>query len=128
MRYDQVLGRLRGWLGQPVNVRSIGLPGYVISLGVLAWAPLASESLPPIFWAAIGLGIVAICSLVYSPDLNPGGSRLAAFFLAFVMHGLVTWVSFMAGYYPHFLAGSYFGEAVRYRPSLFCSSGERPSC
>lgn len=113
MHRDRVLGRLRCWLGSPVSVKAIAVPGYVASLGVLAWIPLASESIPMIFWAAIGLGIVAVCSLVYSPDLDPGGSRLAAFFLAFVMHGLVTWASFKASYYPRFLAGGYFGEAVR---------------
>lgn len=113
MRRNGVLGRLRRWLAGPISVRAIALPGYVASLAVLAWIPLPSESLPMIFWAAIVLGIVAICSLVYSPDLNQGGSRLAAFFLTFVMHGLVTWASLRSGYYPRFLAGGYFGEAVR---------------
>lgn len=113
VRNFRVPSSLRGWLMRPLDVRTLAILGYVCGLGILALVPLASESLPVIFWAAIGLGIVAISSLVYSPDLHPSGSRLAAFFLVFLMHGLVAWASFKAGYYPRFLAGGYFGEAIR---------------
>ena len=39
-------------------------------------------------------------------------TSLAAFFLAFVMHGLVAAASLHGGYYPRMLAGSYLGEAI----------------
>ncbi len=50
---------------------------------------------------------------MFSPEVvNRAWSNLAAFFLAFVMHGLVAAASLHGGYYPRMLAGSYLGEAI----------------
>lgn len=58
-----------------------------------------------------GTGVVSM--MVFSPEVNRTGSIMASFFLASVMHGLVTIASTRGGYCPRMLAGSYFGQAVR---------------
>ena len=104
---------LRGWLERPLYVKNLLFTGFAACLAVLALAPLPSISLSVVFFAAVCLGIGTVGGLVFSPDVSRTGSNLAAFFLAFVMHGLVAAASLHGGYYPRMLAGSYLGEANR---------------
>ncbi len=67
------------------------------------------------------IGIGTVSALVFSPDANRAGSNLAAFFLAFVMHGLVAAASLRGGYYPRMLAGSYLGEHTYF--GVVCGPG-----
>lgn len=104
---------LRGWLERPLYVQNLLFTGFAACLAFLAFAPLPNISLSVAFFAAVCLGIGTVSGLVFSPDANGAGSILAAFFLAFVMHGIVAVASLHAGYYPRMLAGSYLGEAIR---------------
>lgn len=104
---------LRGWLVRPLCAKNLLFTGFASCLFILALAPVPPGGLSMVFFAAVCLGIGAVSALVFSPDVNQAGSRLAAFFLAFVMHGLVAATSIRGGYYPRMLAGHSFGQAVR---------------
>ncbi len=104
---------LRGWLERPLYVKNLLFTGFAACLAFLAFAPLPNISLSVVFFAAVCLGIGTVSALVFSPEVvNRAWSNLAAFFLAFVMHGLVAAASLHGGYYPRMLAGSYLGEAI----------------
>ncbi|MEX0974095.1 MAG: hypothetical protein WD024_01900 [Bacillota bacterium] len=103
---------LRSWLIRPLYVKNLLYTGYVSCLAVLALAPVPRGGLSLVFFAAVCFGVGTVSALVFSPDANQAGSRLAAFFLAFVMHGLVAATSIHGGYYPRTLAGGYAGQAI----------------
>jgi len=104
---------LRGWLVRPLYIKNLLFTGFASCLALLAFAPIPSGGLPVVFFVAVSLGIGTVSALVFSPDVNRAGSNLAAFFLAFLMHGLVAVASVRGGYYPRMLAGASFGQAIR---------------
>jgi hypothetical protein len=98
---------------RPLYVKNLLFTGFAFCLAVLALAPVSPGGLSLVFFAAVCFGIGTVSALVFSPNVNQAGSRLAAFFLAFVMHGLVAATSIYGGYYPRSLAGNYAGQAIR---------------
>lgn len=103
----------RSWLTRPLRVKNLLFVGFACCLAILALAPIPRGGLSMVFFAAVCFGIGTVSALVFSRDVNWAGSRLAAFFLAFMMHGLITAASLCGGYYPRTLAGNLFGQAVR---------------
>jgi hypothetical protein len=105
---------LHSWLMRPLYVSKELLFGcFALCLAILAVAPFPPEGMSAVFFAAVCFGVSAAAALIFSTDAISTSSKITAFFVALVMHGLVTGFSILGGYYPQALAGGYYGQAVR---------------
>lgn len=105
----------RSWLLRPLGTKNLLLIGYASCLFILTFLRLPRSSLEPVFLAGMCLGIGSVSALVFSPGSRQAGSKSAAFFFAFLMHGFLAATSIInSGYYPRMLIGGNFGEAIPY--------------
>ncbi|MGE5579161.1 MAG: hypothetical protein ACM3WU_03865 [Bacillota bacterium] len=110
---------MRNLLSRPVPVKNLLIAGYVVCLYVLTAIRLTRESMEPVFFAGLFLGMGSVSAMVFSPGSKKAGSKSAALLFTLLMHGLLAVTSIInSNYYPGLLIGRYFGYAIPYSAAV----------